>query len=583
MKLTEFTFFKDTPLIDFQNTIHFTSNTARDNHFLNGNHYEKLSIQGGSFNFVRQRSTIDITANFDEFRGVNYCTFLSDFEPNTRYYAYVMEYEYLNDNTIRVYLLIDSIMTHTQGNVLNNLVNLNITRQHLTRTNYNKRLWELKNNGDILKAHTKSYFHTDRILFNDLVVLIQSGADLRSDFGDVDNPKIKSSIGNVFDGITSPLDMYVCSLTDFTKLMKKLRDYPWITQNFKSLSIIPKTFMEGNLTKIIFAPTAETLGGVDYLYYISGGKTNATNLRNEISQVSYNMSELLTLYGLDVNEDKHLLRNEYTTTELYNYSGGQLFIDNGLLPPNRGLIYDVDLITGYHTEIKVYVSNYRMGEGITYKGGSYVNDSLTFDTFDDIPMIINNESLSLAKSANRRALTESKLLTNRVSNVLDPKADIKDRFMDAANLISGFSMSSMFGKFSDEHEYYRTQKAEQADLALETPTITNQSNGNAFNIANDMFGIHFKYSKPNQTEMNRIRKYYKVMGFQTDDYSSKLDDVHSMTMLNYVQFSGSWSVPNVDVALIEMMKAQFENGVRLWHSNGTGNPMGQDVLLNKMR
>ena len=55
-----------------------------------------------------------------------------------------------------------------------------------------------------------------------------------------------------------------------------------------------------------------------------------------------------------------------------------------------------------------------------------------------------------------------------------------------------------------------------------------------------------------------------------------------MTLCNYVQFSGSWTIPDTDVAIIEMMKAQFENGVRLWHNKDIPNPMGQDVLNNKM-
>ena len=169
MKKTNFRFFKNTPLIDFQNTIHFNNNQERDAFFLEGNHYTELEVQDMEFNFIRQKSTIDIPVSYDDMRGVNYCTFKSEFE-NQRYYAYVINYEYLNPDTIRVYLLIDGIMTYTQGNTLEQLTNLSITRQHLTLKNYDKHLWELKNNDDILKTNSKSYFHTDRILFDDLLV-----------------------------------------------------------------------------------------------------------------------------------------------------------------------------------------------------------------------------------------------------------------------------------------------------------------------------------------------------------------------------------------------------------------------------
>lgn len=580
MKMTTFKFFKNTPLIDFQNTIHFRSEFERDTFFLEGGHYSEIDVKDKQFNFIRDRSTIDINVSYDAMRGVNYCTFKSDFE-DQRYYAYVMSYEYLNPSNVRVNLLIDGIMTYTQGSVLETLPNLSVERQHLTKSKYNNNIWELKNNNDILKTHTKSYFHTDRILFDDLLVVITASVDLQSDFGNVDDPKIKTSGGKEFDKITSPLNLYACNIEDFNKLMRELSDYAWISQNIKSMSLIPKLFMEDNLTLLQFANT-ETLSGVNYLYGVTGGHTRKSTLLSQLLEKSYTMEEALQLFELDPEQEKHLLRNEYTTTELYNYSGGQLFIDNGQLNTFRGLSYWVDIITGYHTEMKVYIDQYRNESNPSENGGSYVNDSLTFNEFDDIPMLIDNFNLSLAKSANQRNLAESKLLTNRVGTALDSSASLKDRFMNAASLVSNLSPSNLFGKFNDEYEYYRSQKAEQADMALETPSITSQTTGNSFNIANDMFGIHFKYSKPSPSEMNKIRKYYKLFGFELNDQSTTLDKVNSMNICNYVKFSGSWTIEDTDVSLIEMMKAQFENGVRLWHDNGTPNPMNQNILNNIM-
>lgn len=580
MKLTKFRFFKNTPLIDFQNTIHFKNNQERDSFFLEGGHYSELSVEHNNFNFVRDRSTIDLPISYDDMRGVNYCTFKSDFEQE-RYYAYVVNYEYRNDDMVRVYLLIDGIMTYTQGSALQYIPNLNIERQHLSKNNYNKNLWELKNNDDVLKTHTKSYFHTDRVIFDDLLVVMTASVDLKGDFGNVDDPKIKTSSGKKFDKITSPLNLYACNMEDFNKLMRELSDYAWISQNIRSLNLIPKIFMENNLTIINFTSN-DSLKNVNYLYEVTGIVTNKTAILNELRNVSYEMNDLLDLFELDNEQDRHLLRNEYTTTELYNYSGGQLFVDNGLLNPSRGLSFWIDIITGYHTEMKVYIDQYRVETNPINNGGSYVNDSLVFNQFDDIPMLIDTFDLAMAKTANQRELAESKLVTNRVQNVLDPNASLKDRFFDAASLVSNISLGGLFGRFSDEHEYYRTQKAEHLDMALDGPSISQQTTGNSFNIANNMFGVHIKYSKPSNNEMNKIKKYYKLFGYQVNDQGSMLDDIRSMSICNYVKFSGSWSIIGADVSIIEMMKSQFENGVRLWHNNNTPNPMDQDVLNNVM-
>src|SRR5699024_2479182 len=319
----------------------------------------------------------------------------TEFE-DTRFYAYVMNYEYLNTDmetgldTVRVDLLIDGIMTYTQGNILEQLDNLNIQRQHLPMKEYEEHLFELKNNDDILKTNTKSYFKTDRIIFNDLIVLIIASVDLMSDFGTEDNPKIKTSSGRVFDSITSPLNLYACDIEDFQKLMNALSKYPWISQHIKNMSLIPKIFMEDNLSIIKFSSN-DTLSKVNYLYRVSGVNTSKSTLLNELKNKSYSMEETYKLFGLDPIQDRHLLRNEYTTTELYNYSGGQLFIDNGQLNELRGLAFTADIVTGYHNEMMVYVDQYRINSenGALYRG-SYTNDSLSYNEFDDIPMLIDN-------------------------------------------------------------------------------------------------------------------------------------------------------------------------------------------------
>src|SRR5699024_8758040 len=163
LKLTKFRFFKNTPLIDFQNTIHFSSNSERDRFFLDVGNYPELSVQHENFNFIRDRTSMIIDVLYSKIPGVNYCTCKSDFEDN-RFYAYVIDYEYLNDQAIRVNLLVDGIMTYTQGSVLEKLPNLSIERQHLTRSKYESNIWELKNNDDILKTNTKRYFKTERVL-----------------------------------------------------------------------------------------------------------------------------------------------------------------------------------------------------------------------------------------------------------------------------------------------------------------------------------------------------------------------------------------------------------------------------------
>ena len=574
-KLTEFQFYKNTPLTNFQNTILFTSNSERDSHFWNKSHYEKLTFHDMPFNFIRDKSTIEVPIPYSLFQGVNYCSFRHGFDGGQVFYAYVINYEYVNDKNTRVFLLIDGIMTYCQGNVINNFKNLSVQRTHLSRSEYNNRLDELKNNDDVIKTHTKHYTDEDKYLFKEFDVLIQSSADFSVDFGDVDDPKVETSRGIKFDKISSPLNLYVVKQNQFNNLMKALAPYPWISQNIRSVSLVPSILLENKTESVPMKS-----GNFKELYELrDGGTTTINQLASDLLKISKDINDLYIIFGLDSEEDKHLLRNEYTTTEVYTFDGQQLFVDNGLLSMKYGLFFRVAYVSGYHNEVGIYIDSYKSKDDLQ---GSFLNDAIFFRNFDDIPIMIDNYNLSLSKNANRRQLAESRLVSNRIDSVFDKSVDLKDRFYNASSLMSNFSPFNLFGKFQDEHEFYQNQQAEMKDLALETPTITNQSNNNSLAISNDYYGIHVKFSQPTISEWEKIKKYYKMFGFEVNDENASVN-VHTNTICNYVKFTGDFMIPNADIGIVEMLKAQFENGVRFWHNNDTPNPMEQNVLLNKMR
>ena len=573
MKLTDFTFYINTPFTDFSNTILFDNNDQRDQYF--NTSFPSHSFHNMRFNFIRDRGTIQVPISYEYMAGINYCKFTSDFEPDITYYAYVMDYKYLNDNTTEVTLLIDGIMTFCQGNTLSQFRNLSVTRKHLSRTEYNNRIVELKNNDDVIKTHTKKYTDTYDLIFDELSVLMQVSCSLSADFGEVDDPKIESSEGITFDKITSPVNLYTVKREHFNDLMDKLSKFPWITQNIRSVSLVPSILLENKTVKV--NPTSFTF---DHLYSLRDNATTELNkFDNSLLKISKTINEMYQLFGLDPDEDKHLLRNEYTTTEVYTFNGDQLFIDNGLLSDKYGLFFRSSYVMGYHNEVAVYIENYKSEED---EEGSFLNDAIFIKNFDDVPIMIDNYNLSMAKSANQRQLAESKLVTNKIANIADSGADPKDRFMDGASLVTNLSPMNFFGKFVDEHDFYKQQQAEHKDMALNSDTVTGQSNNNSLAIARDFFGITVKHAQPSISEWNKIKTYYKMFGYLVNDENATVDP-RQMTICDYVQFSGQFMIDGIDIALNEMMKAQFENGVRFWHYNGVSKPMEQNVLNNKMR
>ena len=576
--LTQFTFFYNTPMVNFNETIHFKDNLTRDNYFLRKSNYKKLTFET-DFNFIRDKGEVRIPTEigtYEKLQGINYARF-HDNRTGMSFYAYVAKITYINTGTSLISLVIDPVMTYTQGKVLNRIKNANIERQHLEKGVYLKYLKYLKKNDDILKAYTKGYFFENSLTFSDFYVLIQSSSDLSADFGTENKPKMKSSIGGTYDKITSPLSLYVVEYTNFNNFTQRLSKFPWIAQNLKRVLLIPKDFIdEKDLESVI--------NGFDFPYLKRLKNNNnskiSDKLKKGLEELSISYNELLKLCNLKENE-QHLLRNNYISCECYNFNGSVLNPDLSDIDISKGLKFKVNSIIGYENEIVFFIENLATNKlDINYKksrkfspekAGAYLNNALYFNSFDDIPVLIDNYRLGMAKNANQRELTEKKLISNRVSNIFDKNSSLQSRFYDTISVLSNLSPTSLLGKFNDEYEYYRQKQAEFEDMKLVSPTITEQTNRNSFNINNDIFGLNLKIAKPTDEEMEIIKRYYKIFGFSLPLSNVGINNIESQTLVNYLQIKGNYFLENVDVNLMELLRIQLEQGVKFYHYDGSDN------------
>lgn len=579
--ITDFLFFYNTPLTDFQNTIHFPSNEARNDYFLKGKHFETFSDFKSGFNFIRDRGEVNIPISWRNAQGINYCTFISDFE-DRRYYAFVVGYEYINDSVTKFQLMIDTVMTFTQGNVLEQIPNVNIDRQHLTEETYQKQLPYLRNNDDVIKATNKYYvagFYQD---FGENYVLFQSSADLSKEFGDKKEPNLDSSKGTTYDHITSPVDLYIIDYNDFNKFMNTMSKYPWITQNFQQIQLIPKMFIDENDLAQIDAE--EKVGAK--LYTLTKGKISK---RWTVDNLEVSFKDLAGYMGVDYQKDPHLVRDEYLTVELYDYNGENMFLNAGDIPIDVGTKFNTRSIIGYHNEVRVYPVHYKSMDieepvrrqsdsKILIDKGAFLNESMSLDTFAQVPILIDNGTLQQANQANKRQLQRDRLMKNRMKSVFSGESSGREKFYDATNLLQNLNPYQFFSKFQDDYEKMRDQKAEDRDLALQPPQVTASEMGNAFLIANDINGLTMKLGCPMLDEMENIKNYYYYFGFETGDYSTYIEPIDSMSVCNYLKINESrFELPDIDINLVNMLKGLLETGVRFWHNDGTANPMAQDI------
>lgn len=584
MKLTEIDFFYNTPFNDFQNFIHFKTDKERDD-FFTGRYNMKVYEPARRFNFVKDRLELRTRLTTLETYGLNYLRFRSMFDNDRWYYARVMDVRYINDGVTALDLVLDVVTTFMQGDFTKNLGLVQVQRMSVPQNHvYKWRKWLMTNN-DVLsfpKSYTRQFIEAWKNYF----VVFTTSVSLLDDFGTEDDPKLKTSVGQTYDGIVSPVDLYCCkSQDDFTSLMKYLKDYPWISQNINNVAIIPSEVVdEKDLVKVSDAKQ-DGINSANIYQFKNKGKTRSF-IMNNITLPKENFDEY---FNFDDSIPFWALRQEYANIELNAWNGQQVTLAPVFLP-DYGLRMVAQSTFGYHNEIRCFPDQYKDDGENSINGlyrGTYINQGITFDVFDDIPVLVDNYKLGKAQTAHQRALNNDRQISNRISDVLNPNKSLQDRFFNAVSLTTSLAgggvlgvAKNALGQFTSEWEYYRDQNAKFADMAISAPSVGSQNNSQSFNMSKGIFGVTVRFASIGTENMERVLTYYNTFGFDFSGQLLHLEKPDTLPMLNYYQFAGNWVLPGVPPQFMEQLKVQCQNGIKLWKNNGTDNPFTQNTRFN---
>lgn len=565
MKLTQFTLYKNTLFTDMQNTVHFNSNNERDLFFDREFTGENVKTFETSFNFRRDMGTLKVPELFENLMGFNYCRFVNGFDKKT-YYAYIVSMKYLNDNTTQLDLVIDTVMTYTQGNVLENLQNVEVIRQHLPIDIMNRRMDFLRNNTDTLQTSSMMFVDSTllggAVVFSDFYYIIQSAVVLDGDveqFGTEDKPKMKTAKGSTFDGVSTPINLYLCSGDILTEWTKKMSEFPWIMQNVKTIIKIPSILIDTNKLE------TKTCAGVS-MWRLAYKKES----EKLVLPFQVNEKRLREFLGLRSNET-YLLRDNVINCYLTDFRGNQLNFETGKIGEKNNIV--LSCVFGVTNEIDVYSENYGERDTSLSKHGFYRDNQMTITQFDNVPVMIDNYTLNKANTAYSRQLENSRQISGRVGAITGKDSTLQDRLFNAVSVYSNVFSDGLMsapakaaGLFSNEYEYYRDQKAQFNQWKITPPTISEGSYSNSNLIKTNDYGIWLKVSRINDDELNNLRSYFGKFGFEAMSNDNIIYDVTSWELCNWVQFRGNYVIPNIDRELFDVLKTIFEGGVRLFHS-----------------
>lgn len=581
MKLSEIQLFKNTPFTDIVNTIHFSSEVERDEFF--NAHYEKVTFDT-KFDMVKDRLVIQAPISPIQTYGVNYARFKSEYEGDRWYYCFVTNCEYVNDRVMNIYLMVDTVMTFLQGDFTPFLSNVQVLRQSLSSSSFTQYKDYLLTNSDVLKF-PKRYRYQSLQAWKSQCVIFTSSVSLTSDFGTEDDPKLRTSVGQTYDAVVSPVDLYICKSQEvFSNVMSILSNYPWISQNINNVAIVPAEMVDITDFENFHSDKTPALNLAGFYQLKENGKTKTQKL----DSVSASLADINERLFGNRNVPDFIRREEYGNITMTDWSGQTVNYNPAFLPGDGLQVYGQSTF-GYHNEIRVFADRYQTEDENSIDGlwrGSYTMNGLVYNQFDDIPVLVDNYKLSYAQTAHQRALANSKTLSGRINQITSPNTSIKDKMYNAVALTTSMYSKSPLGvannavgMMSNEYEYYRQQKAELEDKAISAPSVTSQSTSQAFNIAKGIYGVTAKYQSISTNDIQQVIKYHALFGFEFKQVVT-VEKVDSCKKCNYLQCTGNFSLRNVPSLFIPQLKATLENGVRFWKNNNTDNPFNQALFDN---
>ena len=514
MKLSYFDLFKNTYFSDMQNTLHFNSNNERDMWFDNYNPQIRFE---SPFNFRRDRGIVRVDMVLEDLQGYNYGRFVNGYDDKT-YYFYIVSMKYLNDNTTQLDIVIDVVMTYTQGNVLNELYNIEVIRQHYNKEGYALNLQVLKQNSDYLPCTGFSQKFEQRFTFDNFVYCINSSVDLGNDYGSVEQPRMEYAKGRTIDNITSGNFIYFTD--DITSFFTHIANYPWIAQCIQEITVIPTYMIDNYQNQWDEWPM---YNGGPMLKCLRSGVSKAPDPVFEIS-----VADLRAWLGIDGGENNcfdNMLKQGLLQMYITNHQGQKLILEPEFI--RDGFKMKVIQTIGFKNNITLRPQEYKtfknrgvIGEGLDY--------SISLSNFDRVGFNIDNQTLYKASVSYGREYAQSNQLSGRISRATDSANNLTDRLFSAVSVYSdvfsgGLSSApaKAVGLFSNEYEQQRQWVAQDNQAMVTPPSVNVPEATNAIQFKDGMVGFVLKIFTPTPLEVLANMQYFGKYGYDDGSRSTR--------------------------------------------------------------
>lgn len=500
-----------------------------------------------------KNDTIKLNIDYDSAKMYTYLSYTrkSYFKPYT-YYCFVTSIQYVNESTTLFNIELDLIQTYMLQIQWRDSLYVAKSHENEYGVSYSNNTYpedfEIGEDYEIVD---------DRILYEteyDNNFLIASAADLVKSGGTVSNPVLKSSTGGELDGMPSMLTYYIANGSELATILETLTDFPWVSQNIQFISVIPDMFVDSSqITK----KTSEMGFSIRQLNngYTSPDVDDVVipNFRNSFKR--YYQTTNLKLYNYP-----------YCVIVLTNMAGSECIIKPQYIKSDN-LTLSIQSYIGVNGRMAIYPKNYLANTTVSNRdSGYYLGNSLIQGNFPTVQCLTDNYILYQAQNANSFRLTEQLANLSKVEGLVKGGASL------VSGLFSGHPFAGLASGVSNVYEGYKSaeisiarQNSKISDMSITPPTLTGQSGGDSFLIANNESRIRLQWKMCRREYCKRVDDSYKMYGYVRNQFLNMYDVIHSKKTWNYIRLvAPDVKITNCQSDISDRINSILENGITFW-------------------
>ena len=357
-------------------------------------------------------------------------------------------------------------------------------------------------------------------------VVIVSTVDLTANFGTVDNPKLKTAGGVATDGLPQGCDVYCLTTGNFQILMSNLKDYPWISSQILSITILPASA----ITESDLPGGTVTIAGVTAHKFWQQHSSISSQLSNTLNVDTF----LSPVAGTTAAWRLHPKARTYpfSYVKMNNWVGEPLLLQPELFASNTASFVRIETALPPFQKIMIFPYNYgsaAIGNIVAVERtrpagnnfsqavprGETLENALIWDDFPQISIVNDSYQQYLASNANslRYQRSAAQWGLEKSNANATTSYDNANRSLDAAaaNQAAAYRQQAQISKYNMGNlvqnqmmQVYRSMPGDlkkglngltQANVGRIVETTVNAANGS---MANELGNLQFQNTQAAQ-------------------------------------------------------------------------------------